>query len=279
MHHGSVRPQQALGQAQHPCAVGCRQHDVGETLERVDGVRHGDTDFTDVQQGAIVLGIADCDGRVAGDPHVPECLEEPCPFGQAGRKDHHFGAVEDQLAVEPEPADLLQHRDSVLGLASQDDLTGSHVHAAIGKRVRELMADGRGETTGTCRHPQDAAVLRDDRIDVVSHVREVGLELIDDPTGHQEDQATAGTQSPQGVENLLGGSHAVPGESPVEVSGQGPDIARHHKPPERGLPGSRQTGRPFGVHPPYRHAACGDRPRRALRSSEQTLESVGHVAS
>lgn len=68
------RPAENTGDAR---TIGLLEDNVGSVLKRPHRIGDRDRELAGIEEGRIILGVADPDGVVRGDPELGEDLEEP----------------------------------------------------------------------------------------------------------------------------------------------------------------------------------------------------------
>ena len=191
--------------------------------EGVDRVGDGHPDLAGIQQAVVVLGVADADRVVRRQAQLAERLEQAGALGHPGRQDHQLAPVADELAVQAELADHLQHGRLVGGGAGDYHLPAAVGDPAAGQRGAHRAADRGGQQADAAVGDQQGAVLGDDRVNVLVDLREHGAQLAHDPPGDQDHPDPPGPRL--GERGQRGGRDLAISQGAVEVEGHRPEVA------------------------------------------------------
>ena len=183
---------QRLDQLPDARALGAPGHQVGGVLQHRQRVGHRNPALAEVQEGVIVLGVADADHVVGRQTELAERLGEAGRLAQARRQHHHGVFVERHVQLEPEIADDLEDR-GLVGLPCRHDhpADGDRGHTALPQRADKRFGRRLAEELflARCRAIDDSAVLCDDPIEQLD-VRTDREQILQLAAG-DEDQPTA----------------------------------------------------------------------------------------
>ena len=217
---GQQRSQQQVG---HPLAVRQRQRHVGVRADGLDRVGDGHPDLAGIQHAVVVLGVADADHVVRRQAQIGERLAQAGALGHPGRQDHQLAPVADELAVQAQLADRLQHGRLVGRGAGDYHLPAAVGDPAAGQRSAHRAADRGGQQADAAVGDQHGAVLGDDRVDVLVDLGEHGAQLAHDPPGDQDHPDPPGPRP--GERGQRGGRDQAISQGAVEVEGHRPEVA------------------------------------------------------
>ena len=183
---------QSLNQLPNAGAFVVPGHQVGGVLQHRHCVGHRNPALAEVQEGVIVLGVADADDVVCRQTELAERLGEAGRLAQARRQHHHGVLVERHMQLESEITDDLED-GGLMGLPRRHDHPADRdrgnttlpqrADKRFGRRLAEELFLAR------CRAIDDSAVLCNDSVEQLD-VRTDREQVLQLATGH-EDEPTA----------------------------------------------------------------------------------------
>jgi hypothetical protein len=206
-----VVAQQSLDQLAHALTIGRRRHEVRALLDRGQGVGDDDGRLARSQESVIVFGVADADAVVRRERQLGERDREPGCLVDAGWQHHHRALVEDDVELEAEIADDVEHDRLVRSPGRYDALADrERCHAARSQRRHEPLHGGLGQqflllAVGAVEH---GAVLGHHPIEEVE-TRADGDEAVELAAGDEEQPAPRFLQAGQRGQRRLGDGAVV----------------------------------------------------------------------
>ncbi len=217
--------------------------EIGALLQRRErvGDRHGA--FAEAQKSVVVLRVADADDVVSRHLQLAEREGEAAGLVDPGGEDHHRSLVEDDLHLEAEVPNDVEHGVLVRARSRDDDVAdGERGDSLVAERPDELFRRRAAVDLfpPAGRMIDQGPVLGDDPLEKI-RPGENCEQVFELSPGHQDQFAAGGQEPLQGVDRLRG--HASPARQRlVEIAGQ--DQISHVAPPpiplkNIGTPGSR----------------------------------------
>jgi hypothetical protein len=194
---------------------------VGAVAQRRQRVGHGDAALAGGQERVVVLGVAHADGVAWREPERVERGGQAGALVDAAREHHDGALVEDDLQLEPEVVDLLEHVELMRLARGDDDLADAEgSDAALPQpldQARRRRLTERPRLVRT-RQVQQAAVLGDDGV-AGGGVGEDAQQVVELAAGDEHHRAPAGAQPAQRGDGGWA-DPAVIGEGLVVIAGE-----------------------------------------------------------
>ena len=218
---GEVAVDELLHQLGDAGTVRLPGHPVGALLDERERIGHRHAALAEPEEGVVVLRVAHAHAVVRGESQLEQRGFEPRRLVHSGRQDHDRALVEDDLELEPEVPDGLEHSRLVR-------LPGRHQAMPHGER-RDPAGAERGNEVGGWGFPErlvlsagravdDSAVLGDHAVEHLD-VRKDGEQILDLPPRHQDDLAARVAKPVKGGHRLTR-DRALGGQGSVEVAGE-----------------------------------------------------------
>lgn len=214
--------QEQVDEVDDPIAMIALGDQIGVFLEHRDGIRDGDGAFAEIEEGVVVLSIADPGDVVQRQAQLRERHFQARGLVDAGGQNHDRPFVEDDLQLQAKIPDDFQHRGLVRLPRGHDDVPDrQRLDVALPKGLDERLGGRLGQLFDLPRGRiiEQRAVLRDDVIEEV-HVREHRDELLQLSARDQDQLPARGLQARQRGQGLLG-DPAAGSDGPVIIAGKG----------------------------------------------------------
>jgi hypothetical protein len=127
---------------------------------------------------------------VRGQAELSQTRPQPGCRRQPGWNHHQRAAVSDQLAIEIEPANLVEHHSVMLRVATEDDFSELNGDAAPLKRLAKFRVHGPCKPAMALGGPQDASVFGHRDIKKLVDVGKVSPEIGQRPSGDEDQSKT-----------------------------------------------------------------------------------------
>ncbi len=167
---GQIGCQHPVNQFAHPRSVSSASNEISALLQLRKSVGHRDGALADSEKGVIVFRIAHPDGIVSRQREVIERREQTAGLVDAWWQHHHRALVEDDLLLETQLPDLIEHDGFMRLPRRHDDVAdGEWAHATLTEcanqdlwcRFTELREAPIGRVV------QHSSVLGDDAIEQI----------------------------------------------------------------------------------------------------------------
>jgi hypothetical protein len=160
--------EQLLDELNKPLSVVAVGDDLAALAESRYGIGDRNREFAALEEGVIVLAVANTHRVVRRKLELGECRVESGCLVHARRQDHDGSLVEDDLELEPQLADGFEHphflgfsrRNNDLANRKRNDVSGSQQieEPQAGRSAQRAYITGVGPM-------QDAAILGDDAVE------------------------------------------------------------------------------------------------------------------